>query len=88
MDRINAGELPVPPREQASPDESSESLFSFSPGISMINRMQKSGKTFTEVYADYVKLQDEYAKKCAEYDHMDRTLAAVLAQIEERVCTA
>jgi nucleoprotein TPR len=30
-------------------------------------------------------LQDELAKKSAEYDHMDRTLSAVLAQIEERV---
>ena len=48
------------------------------------HKMQKSGKTFTEVYADFVRLQDEFAQKCAEYDHMDRTLTAVLAQIEER----
>jgi nucleoprotein TPR len=40
---------------------------------------------FTEVYADHVHLQDEYATKCTEYDHMDSdcTLAQVLvAQIE------
>ena len=35
--------------------------------------------------ADYVRLQEEYAAKCAEYDHMDRTLSSVLGQIEERV---
>ena len=62
-----------------------EGMMNLSPTVAMASRAQKGGKTFTEVYADYVKLQDEYAKKCAEYDHMDRTLAAVLAQIEERV---
>ncbi|KAF8328292.1 hypothetical protein F5887DRAFT_1083271 [Amanita rubescens] len=40
---------------------------------------QDTIKTFTEVYADYVRLQDEYAQKCAEYDQ-----TVVLAQIEER----
>ena len=64
-----------------------EGMMGLSPTVAMASRAQKGGKTFTEVYADYVKLQDEYAKKCAEYDHMDRTLAAVLAQIEERVCS-
>ncbi|KAF8718325.1 hypothetical protein AX14_011889 [Amanita brunnescens Koide BX004] len=47
-------------------------------------RTRKSGKTFTEVYVDYVRLQDDFAQKCAEHDHMDRTLTAVLAQTEER----
>lgn len=64
-----------------------EGMMGLSPTVAIASRAQKSGKTFTEVYADYVKLQDEHAKKCAEYDHMDRTLAAVLAQIEERVST-
>lgn len=62
-----------------------EGMMGLSPTVAIASRAQKSGKTFTEVYADYIKLQEEYAKKCAEYDHMDRTLAAVLAQIEERV---
>lgn len=62
-----------------------EGMMGLSPTVAIASRAQRSGKTFTEVYADYVKLQDDYAKKCAEYDHMDRTLAAVLAQIEERV---
>lgn len=56
-----------------------------SPTVAMASRSQRSGKTFTEVYADYVRLQEDYARKSAEYDHMDRTLSAVLAQIEERV---
>lgn len=59
-------------------------MMSLSPTVAMASRAQRTGKTFTEVYAEYVKLQEEYARKSAEYDHMDRTLQAVLAQIEER----
>ena len=59
-------------------------MMGLSPTVAMASRAQRSGKTFTEVYAEYVKLQEEYARKSAEYDHMDRTLQAVLAQIEER----
>jgi hypothetical protein len=38
--------------------------------------------TFTGVYADYVQLQEEYARKCTEYDHIDCTLSSILPQIE------
>ncbi len=62
-----------------------DGMLGLSPTVAMASRSQRSGKTFTEVYADYVRLQEEYAKKSAEYDHMDRTLSSVLAQIEERV---
>jgi len=59
-------------------------MMGLSPTVAMASRAQRSGKTFTEVYAEHVKLQEEFARKSAEYDHMDRTLQAVLAQIEER----
>ena len=59
-------------------------MMGLSPTVAMASRAQRSGKTFTEVYAEHVKLQEEYARKSAEYDHMDRTLQAVLTQIEER----
>ncbi|KAH9009576.1 hypothetical protein EDB84DRAFT_1571134 [Lactarius hengduanensis] len=67
-----------------STDVLMQSIMSLSPTVAIASRAQRTGKTFTEVYADHVRLQDEYAKKCAEYDRMDRTLAQVLAQIEER----
>ena len=90
LEKINRGELPVPfgsgpDRIVSSAVEDPTPLVGLSPGLAMISRMQKSGKTFTEVYADYVRLQEELAKKNVEYDRMDRTLAEVLAQIEERV---
>lgn len=66
----------------ASPGELG--MTGLSPTVAMASRAQRGGKTFTEVYSEHVRLQDEYARKSAEYDHMDRTLQAVLAQIEER----
>lgn len=95
MERMHRGELPVagrgtavpatPGRAPASHAHAADSMLGLSPTVAMVSRVQKGGKTFTEVYADYVHLEEEYAKKCAEYGHMDRTLSDVLAQIEERV---
>ena len=92
LDRVGRGELPLPGGGSGTPRTSGvasdlvvDGMMGLSPTVAIASRAQRTGKTFTEVYADYVKLQDDYAKKSAEYDHMDRTLAEVLAQIEERV---
>lgn len=93
LDKMGRGELPVPGRSTPSTplrgsglaNSNVDTIMGLSPTVAMASRVQRSGKTFTEVYADYIQLQEEYAKKCAEYDHMDRTLSSVLAQIEERV---
>ncbi len=61
------------------------SLQDLSTGLAMINRMQKTGKTFTEVYADYVRLQDEFVKKTIENERLDQALNNIMAEIEERV---
>lgn len=91
LDRMGRGELPMPargtpstPLRTAGSDAFADGMMGLSPTVAMASKSQRSGKTFTEVYADYVRLQEEYAKKCAEYDHMDRTLSSVLGQIEER----
>ncbi|KAF7314521.1 hypothetical protein MKEN_00925200 [Mycena kentingensis (nom. inval.)] len=82
VERIGRGDLPVPgPRAL---DLASDPLVGISPTVAMVSRAQKAGKTFTEVYTDYIRLQEDYSKKCTEYDRMDQTLSAVLAQIEER----
>lgn len=84
LERMGRGDLPVPgPRAL---DLTTDGMMGLSPTVAMVSKAQKSGKTFTEVYADYVRLQEEFARKCAEYDRMDQTLSNVLAQIEERVC--
>ncbi len=79
--------ISTPVRMGSSPDILSQGIIGLSPTVAIASRAQRGGKSFTEVYSDYIKLQDEYSRKCAEYDHMDRTLSAVLAQIEERVCS-
>ncbi|KAH9974884.1 hypothetical protein BGW80DRAFT_1444514 [Lactifluus volemus] len=92
LEKVNRGEFPVPAPGSSLPstpargssDLLTQGMMGLSPTVAIASRAQRSGKTFTEVYADHVRLQDEYAKKCAEYDRMDRTLAQVLAQIEER----
>ncbi|KAF9220879.1 hypothetical protein BS17DRAFT_786120 [Gyrodon lividus] len=94
LEKMNRGELPVagrgatlpgtPGRASGSQDHIADAMMGLSPTVAMVSRVQKGGKMFTEVYADYVRLEEDYAKKCAEYDHMDRTLSDVLAQIEER----
>jgi nucleoprotein TPR len=92
LEKMGRGELPVPghsvsltPVRASNQDLLTDGMMGLSPTVAMASKAQRSGKTFTEVYADYVRLQEEYAKKSAEYDHMDRTLSSVLAQIEERV---
>lgn len=94
MERMHRGELPVAgrdpsvpatPRASGSNSYAADAMLGLSPTVAMVSRVQRGGKTFTQVYADHVRLEEEYAKKCAEYDHMDRTLSDVLAQIEERV---
>ncbi|KAH0586397.1 Nucleoprotein TPR [Termitomyces sp. J132] len=92
LDRMERGELPIPMRGTPgtpfrTPSSSNlvdGNIISLSPTVAMASKTQRKGKGFTEVYADYVRLQEEYAAKCAEYDYMDRTLSSVLGQIEER----
>ncbi|OSD07459.1 hypothetical protein PYCCODRAFT_1456277 [Trametes coccinea BRFM310] len=74
----------TPVRNGTPSDILTQGMLGLSPTVAMASRAQRGGKSFTEVYSDYIKLQEDYARKCAEYDHMDRTLSAVLAQIEER----
>ncbi|KAJ7689165.1 hypothetical protein B0H17DRAFT_1012272 [Mycena rosella] len=82
LERMGRGDLPVP--GQRALDFTADGMMGLSPTVAMVSKAQRSGKTFTEVYADYVRLQEEFAKKCTEYDRMDQTLSAVLSQIEER----
>ncbi|KAF9452906.1 hypothetical protein P691DRAFT_659626 [Macrolepiota fuliginosa MF-IS2] len=80
------GSLPGTPfRTPGTPgDPFNDGMLGLSPTVAIASRTQKSGKTFTEVYTEFVKLQEDYAKKVIEYDNMDRTLQSVLAQIQER----
>ena len=73
------------PSLNGTPDFLSQSMVGLSPTVAMASRVQRGGKTFTEVYAEYVKLQEEYARKSYECDEMEKTLTNVLRELEERV---
>lgn len=95
VEGMGRGDLPLPGRGSlpgtplrtpgANGDPFNDSMVGLSPTIAMASRAQKGGKSFTDIYTDYVKLKEDYTKKVIEYDNMDRTLQSVLAQIQERV---
>jgi nucleoprotein TPR len=75
-------------RGESTSDVTTDGIMGLSPTVAMISKVQKSGKTFSEVYADYVRLQEEYNQKCLEIEQMERTMGSVLIQIQERVSGA
>ena len=81
LDRVNSEVLPVPAGPRSSPNESSDGLSSISSGISMISRMQKSGKTFTQVYSEYVEMEKELESNQREIDNLDQAMADVCAEL-------
>ena len=52
-------QVPVTPIRNGTPgnDILTSGMMGLSPTVAIASRVQKGGKTFTEVYADYVKLQ-------------------------------
>lgn len=60
------------------------SFFGLSPIAALAAKSQKTGRSYTEIYAEHVKLQDELAAERAEVVRVNECLASVLADIEER----
>lgn len=87
--RMGRGDLPLHPggtplRTPGGVDRTEDGMMGLSPTVALASRSQKSGKTFTQVYEDFVKLQEDFDRKCLEHQQMERTLSQVLAEIEER----
>lgn len=61
------------------------SAMALSPAAHLASRLQKSGRSYTEVYSDYVRIQNELAMEKAEVRRLGECLTAVLADIEDRV---
>lgn len=56
-----------------------------SPTAQLASRTQRGGKSYTEVYADYVRMSDELNKQKVETRRLEDCLASILRDIEERV---
>ncbi|QRW15125.1 Nucleoprotein TPR [Ceratobasidium sp. AG-Ba] len=55
-----------------------------SPTAQLASRTQRGGKSYTEVYADYVRMSDELNKQKVETRRLEDCLASILRDIEER----
>lgn len=71
-----------------TPGVSGSPGFILSPTASLATKLQRSGRSYTEVYADYVKMGDELTKQKEENRRLSSALAQILADIEERVCVS
>jgi nucleoprotein TPR len=45
-----------------------DGMMGLGPTVAMASKAQRSGKMFTEVYADYVRLHDDYARNVAQIE--------------------
>ncbi|CAE6498266.1 unnamed protein product [Rhizoctonia solani] len=78
-----SGVLPATPRNLGTPNPfATPSLLS--PTAQLASRTQKGGKSYTEVYADYVRMSDELSKQKLETRRLEECLAGILRDIEER----
>lgn len=56
-----------------------------SPTASIVSKLQRGGRSITEVYAEYVRLQKELAKERQEKARLETTLSDIYNEIEDRV---
>ncbi|KAF8340345.1 uncharacterized protein EI90DRAFT_3035253 [Cantharellus anzutake] len=68
----------------STPGSSSSPFLSLSPTASLATRLQKSGRSYTEVYADYIKMGEELTRQKEETRRLETALAQILSDIEER----
>lgn len=63
----------------------SNSAMALSPAAHLASRLQKSGRSYTEVYTDYVRIQNELAIEKAEVRRLGECLTSILTDVEDRV---
>ncbi|KAM0751487.1 hypothetical protein T439DRAFT_300397 [Meredithblackwellia eburnea MCA 4105] len=63
---------------------SGESDFSLSPEAAAASRGQRKGRSYAEIYAEYVRMQEELFRERAEVKRLGECLTQILGDIEER----
>ncbi|GAA5985408.1 hypothetical protein JCM10908_006964 [Rhodotorula pacifica] len=58
--------------------------FMLSPAGQLAVRGQKSGRSYAEIYGEYIKMEEELAAERLETKRLSEVLAQILADIEER----
>ncbi|KDQ20838.1 hypothetical protein BOTBODRAFT_320357 [Botryobasidium botryosum FD-172 SS1] len=72
------------PRTPGSLSRMSDASFALSPTAHAVSQFQKGGKSYTEVYAEYVRVSDELVEQKKETRRLEEALQQVLADIQER----
>ncbi|KAM0789729.1 hypothetical protein ACM66B_006586 [Microbotryomycetes sp. NB124-2] len=67
----------------ASPSPAGSS-FALSPSAQMAVRGQRGGRSYAEVYSEYIRMEEELIKERAETKRLSDCLAQILGDIEER----
>ncbi|KAG8887935.1 hypothetical protein FRC00_000218, partial [Tulasnella sp. 408] len=100
IDRMGSGELPLPSESERAGyvsvpgtpaaqmlGSSVNGTMILSPTANLATKFQKTGMSFTEVYAQYVRQSAELAAEKQENARLSECLAQILADIEERAPT-
>ena len=68
-----------------SPAPGGVSSLMLSPTASIVSKLQRGGRSITEVYADYVRLQKELQQEKQEKQRLETTLNDIFNEIQDRV---
>lgn len=71
--------------ESPAPAPNGAGSFVLSPSGQLAVRGQKNGRSYAEIYGEYIKMEEELANERAETKRLNEVLAQILADIEERV---
>lgn len=87
LERGNAVARSTGEQNLGSPGAASNASGSFmlSPAGQLAVRGQKSGRSYAEIYGEYIKMEEELAAERLETKRLSEVLAQILADIEERV---
>ncbi|CAG7846542.1 Protein MLP1 homolog {ECO:0000303/PubMed:21784248} [Serendipita indica DSM 11827] len=67
-----------------SPAPGGVSSLMLSPTASIVSKLQRGGRSITEVYADYVRLQKELQQEKQEKQRLETTLNDIFNEIQDR----
>ncbi|GAA5903057.1 hypothetical protein JCM5296_001724 [Sporobolomyces johnsonii] len=67
-----------------TPGSVASDSFALSPSAQLAVRGQRSGRSYAEVYGEYIKMEEELARERAETKRLGECLAQILGDIEER----
>lgn len=79
---IDESGIPATPQRKSTSIAGTPSVMS--PAAALASRVQKSGKSFTQVYADLVRTEEELRREKLESSRLGNVLEQVMSDLQER----